>query len=100
MGDPIAPTRRTLTDRSGTIATGGTAQTLMAVNAQRNGMFFQNQSAENLFINWTTAAVATGQPSYRVAPGDTLFLEDTMISTEAMSVIGASTGSAFCCKEW
>lgn len=86
------------TDRSGTITSGGTAQTLMAANANRKYFLIQNLSTENLWINFTTTAVA-GQPSLRITPGTSFVLEGFFTSTEAVSIIGATTGSAFSAKE-
>lgn len=90
--------RGSLTNRSGTITEGGTAQTLAAANSSRKYLFVQNLSSENLWINFTTAA-AQNQPSLRLAPGDSFVMEDLFVSTEAVSIIGATTGSAFAAKE-
>lgn len=93
-----APVRGSLTNRSGTITLGGTAQTLAAANTSRSYLLVQNISAENLWINFTTAAVAD-QPSFKIVPGDTFFMESSFLSTELISIIGATTGSKFVSKE-
>lgn len=91
----------TLTNRSGTVATGGTAQTLAAVNATRKYLFVENPCAqtESLWINFTTAAVAS-QPSIEIAPcGSFLMASPNFVSTELVSVIAATSAHPFIAKE-
>lgn len=86
------------TDRSGTITAGGTAQTLASANTSRKYLLIQNVSAGDLWINFTTAAIA-GQPSFKLASGDSFVQEGTFVSTEAISIFGATSGQAFSAKE-
>ena len=95
---PITPTKGTLTNRSGAITNGGTAQTVAAVNANRQYFFFENVSLGDLWINFTTTAVI-GQPSIKIAPKGAFVMEASFISTEAISVIGATTAQAWTAKE-
>jgi hypothetical protein len=92
------PTRGTLTNRSGSITTGGTSQQLAASNAARLYLFVQNIAGENLWINFGTAAVQD-QPSVRLQPGDSFVMEAAFIDNEAVNIIGATTGSKFVAKE-
>jgi len=101
------PVQGTLTDRSGSITTGGTAQTLAAANTNRRYLLIQNPlsaatqgiaTAESLFINFTTAAVM-GSPSIELAPGDIFVMEGLAVSTELVSVIAATTGHKWVAKE-
>lgn len=92
------PTAGTLTNRSGTITVGGTAQQLMAANASRKYLFIQNLSTENMWINLTTTAT-TGQPSIKLLPNGVFSMEGAFVSTESVSVIAATTGSAYTAKE-
>lgn len=87
----------TPTDRSGTITTGGTAQTPMALNAARNEAWVQNIDAtEDLWINITGgAAVVNGLASYRL-PAGTAWAGKT---TAAISVIAATTAHKFSAGE-
>ncbi len=102
-GELIAITRPTsglLTDRSGTITAGGTAQTLMASNASRRYLLIINIDAtEDLWINFTTAAVTTGQPSIPIRPGGAFVQEANFVSTELISVKAVTTGHAWTAKE-
>ncbi len=91
------PKRGTATDRSGTITLGGTAQSLMSSNANRNYLYVQNNSIGDIWINFTTTAVV-GQPSIRIISLN-VFEMKTFVSTEAMSIIGATLGQAFTAKE-
>lgn len=99
--DSNAARRGTLTDRSGTITVGGTAQQLMAVNANRKYVLIINPSnaSEALYINFTTTAVITGPPSIRLDAGDSFVMEGEFVTTELISVNAATTGHAFVAKE-
>jgi hypothetical protein len=90
--------RGTLTDRSGTVATGGVSQQVMAANTARKYLLFENVSTEDKWINFTTAATAA-QPSILIKPNGSYELEGNYITTEAMHVISASTSSPYTAKE-
>lgn len=87
-----------VTDRSGTITLGGTAQVIMAANTARRYLFIQNVSDTTMWCNFTTTAVAN-QPSMQLIPGASFVMEASFISTEAISCIGATTAKAFTAKE-
>jgi len=95
---PVTPGRGAVTNRSGTITAGGTAQTLAAVNASRKYLIIQNVSAGDLWINFTTTAIV-GQPSVKIGPDASFVMEASFVSTELISIIGATTGQAFAAKE-
>jgi hypothetical protein len=91
-----------LTDRSGSITSGATAQTVSAAKT-RNYLLIQNISVEALWVNFGTTAVAD-QPSIKLAPdsgsgGGTLSFEGGFVPNTLVSIIGATTGSKFVCKE-
>jgi hypothetical protein len=95
----IAGAIATRTDKSGTITTGGAAQTAIASNASRKGFEIQNQSSANLYFS-TLATAVQGQPSVLIAPGQ---LYETPIGgsgTGAVSLIGPTTGQAYAAREW
>lgn len=95
----ISGTQGTLTDRSGTITLGGTAQTLAAANATRKYLIVENVSqTEDLWINFTTTAVV-GQPSLLIKPNGVFVMESSFVSTELVSVIAATTSHAWAAKE-
>lgn len=87
-----------LTDRSGTITLGGTAQSLMAANLARRYLFVENLSVGDEWINFTVAAVLS-QPSIRLVPGASFVMESSIVSSDALSIIGATTAQAFAAKE-
>lgn len=87
-----------LTDRSGTITAGGTAQVVMVENEYRNYLFMQNVSSGDLWINFGATAVAS-QPSIRLVPGDSFTMEQSFVSVESVSIIGATTGQAYSARE-
>lgn len=88
-----------VTDRSGTITTGGTSQQLAASNAVRIYLFVENVSAENLWINFGAGAAVANQPSIKIVPNGSFVMESTFVCTQAVQIIGATTGSAFTAKE-
>jgi hypothetical protein len=94
------PRRGTLTDKSGTITLGGTAQTLTAINTSRRYMFIMNPptESERLWINFTTTATGAS-PSIPLDPGASFVFESLYVTTELISVIAATTGHAFIAKE-
>lgn len=86
------------TDRSGSITLGGTAQTVMAANAQRRYLFFQNVSNEAMRLDiGATAANATAIVIDGSNQG--LVFEGSFVPKGAVSVLGATTGKAFIAKE-
>lgn len=97
-GSAVVNPSGAFTDRSGTITLGGTAQTIAVAQATRKTFIFENLSSESLWVNFGIAAVQN-QPSFEVLPKGTLRLTSEFISTELISVIGATTGSAFTAKE-
>lgn len=99
MSGTIAGNPWFLTDRSGTIATGGTAQVLMAANSQRRGYWVQNVSSGDLWINALGPAVAN-QPSILIPPRALYEVDASTVPTTEISIIGATTGQAFSAREW
>lgn len=87
-----------LTDRSGTITTGGSSQTLAASNSARHYLVVQNVATEMLWMNFTSAAAADST-SLRLGPGDSFEMGGAFVSTEAVTILGATTGSRFIAKE-
>lgn len=87
---------RTGTDRSGSITTGGAAQSLAAANPSRTRLVGQNISSGDLWINeagGTAAADTAG--SYVIGPRATFRINTTL----AVSIIGATTGQKFTARE-
>lgn len=87
-----------LTDRSGAITTGGTAQQVAASNATRKYFFFQNNSDTDMWINFGVTAVAT-QPSIKIAAGGNYENPSHFCQNALVSVICATTGKTFTSKE-
>lgn len=86
------------TDGSATITTGATAQTVFAANATRARLFVQNQSTDLLWINFGVTAVQS-QPSVRLEPFDVWVDLAPSCTSQLVSIIGPTTGQAFCAKE-
>lgn len=88
----------TFTDRSGTIAVGNTAQALMASNINRLMYVIQNLSSGDIYVSFVGTAVLT-QPSIRIPAGAMLTSSGVFVSTQAISIIGATTGQVFTAYE-
>lgn len=100
-GKRVVTTRPTVDweNRSGTIGTGGTAQSLAAENKKRMGLWVQNQSAGSLWIN-DLGAATQAQPSLEIKTGETLIIDNGNAPSAAISIVGATTGQAFSAREW
>ena len=96
----------TLTDRSGSITLGGSAQQIAAANAARRYLLIQNISTTALWVNIGATAVQD-QPSITLqacaAAGDgsggVLTFEGSFVPTALVSIIGPTTGAKFVAKE-
>lgn len=84
-------------DLSGTITTGGTAQTLAAANEGRDHIFIGNPNASgSLWVNdLGGTAAANGAGSTEIPPGDVVKTR----SRNAISIIHATTSAAFTAGE-
>lgn len=84
-------------DLSGTITTGGTAQTLVAANEGRDHVFIGNPNATgSLWVNDLGGTAATnGAGSTEVPPGDVVQTR----ARNAISIIHATTGAKFTAGE-
>ena len=86
----------TLTNRSGSITTGGTAQQSAAANSARTFLFIQNpDTATDLYVSLVgTASSAANSGSIRLAPGAGMTF-DMRVPAGAVSVFSATTGKGF-----
>lgn len=92
----------TLTDRSGTITTGGTAQSLAAANTDRRYLLVQNPdtNGSDLWVDFGGTAAVQASPSVQIKPGGSYeAVGRYQCPTGAVSVIGATTGMPFTAKE-
>jgi len=97
---PIVFSTATITSRSGTIATGATAQSLMVANAARKGWFIQNNSTGDLWVNRFGGTAIAGQPSLLIPAGALYETPDGGSGGNALSIYGATTGQTFTAAEW
>lgn len=83
-----------LTPRSGTITSGGTSQAVAVANPARKYFILQNQSVEDLYVNFDASATAAGD-SIKLVPGGSWESGPNFVPTDSVNVIGATTGSKF-----
>lgn len=95
----VEPTAAAITNRSGSIATGGTAQTLMAANPQRKGYSVQNRSTASLFISEVETAM-DDEHSFELRPGALYESPYSGTPLTEISIFGATTGQKFSAREW
>jgi hypothetical protein len=88
----------TWVDKSGTIATGGAAQTAVPENLARSYLFIQNNSAGDLWFNAGVTAVAS-QPSIKLVAGASIAYDASFVPRTLISIIGATTAQTFTIKE-
>lgn len=83
-------------DRSGTIASGGTSQSLVEARDFRSYLLVQNTSSETLGIGIDTDATGAS-PSILIGAGQAW--EPLAPPNQALTIIGATLGSTFTCYE-
>ncbi|HTV88004.1 MAG TPA: hypothetical protein VME41_03215 [Stellaceae bacterium] len=87
-------------DGSGTVATGGAAQTLFGGIAPVNGFLVQNNSSAALWISDVGTASAGGA-AIQLAAGGGLFVTPSGYKPAgAVSLWGGTTGQAFTARRW
>lgn len=88
---------RSVSNHSGSIATGGTAQVIMAANTDRKWLFFQNISNTDMYLG--LGYIPTTSNGILVQKdGGSLKLESFVV-TDAIYVICASASKAFVALE-
>jgi len=94
-------------DCSGTITSGGVAQSAFVASRSRHGFIIYNlDTTEPLWINFNDTATASTQGSYPLtAPAPTTFSSGGSFYTSvgyngALSIVAATTGHKFSCTIW
>ena len=87
-------------DGSGTLAAGGSAQTLFGGIVPANGFLVQNNSSAALWIS-DTGAASNGGASIQLAPNGGIFITPSGYKPAgAVSLYGGTTGQAFAARRW
>jgi hypothetical protein len=86
-------------DGSGTIATGGTAQTLFGGIVPANGWLVCNNSTGALYVS-DVGAASGGGSSIQIAAGATFVTPSGYKPPGAVSIFGATTGQVFAARRW
>jgi hypothetical protein len=87
-------------DGSGSVAAGGSAQTLFGGILPANGFLVQNNSAAALWISDIGAASAGGASLQLDAYGGIFITPSGYKPAGAVSLFGATTGQAFAARHW
>ena len=87
-------------DGSGTVATGGSAQTLFGGIVPVNGFLVQNNSSAALWISDVGIASAGGASIQLAANGGLFVTPSGYKPAGAVSLFGATTGQAFAARRW
>jgi hypothetical protein len=87
-------------DGSGTVATGGAAQTLFGGAVPANGFLVQNNSSAALWISDVGAASAGGASIQLAANGGVFGTPSGYKPAGAVSLYGTTTGQAFAARRW
>ena len=87
-------------DGSGTVATGGNAQSLFGGTVPANGFIVQNNSSAALWIS-DTGAASNGGASIQLAPNGGIFMTPSGYKPAGpVSLFGVTTGQAFAARRW
>jgi|SRR5690242_6064127 len=87
-------------DGSGTVAAGGSAQTLFGGIVPATGYVVQNNSSASLWISDVGVASAGGASIQLLANGGTFATPSGYKPAGAVSLYGATTGQAFAARRW
>ena len=87
-------------DGSGTLATGGSAQTLFGGVVPANGFVVQNNSSAALWISDVGVASAGGASIQLAANGGIFASPSGYKPAGAVSLYGATTGQLFAARRW
>jgi hypothetical protein len=87
-------------DGSGTLATGGSAQTLFGGIVPLNGFLVQNNSSAALWLSDVGTASAGGASIQIAANGGTFATPSGYKPAGAVSIFGGTTGQAFAGRRW
>jgi hypothetical protein len=99
VGDvTVEPVRSAIAQENKTITTGGTAQVALATKANRNYFEIINISNEVLYLGIGVTATTDGIPLD--SNGGGYFSDNMNITTSAISILGATTGSKFITIEY
>lgn len=90
---------QTASDGSGTVAAGGTAQTLFGGITPVNGWLVANNSVAILYVCDVGAAIAGGA-SIPVAPGTVFATPPGYKPAGPVSLFGMTTGQSFAARRW
>ena len=96
----INATGAVASDGSGTLATGGSAQTLFGGIVPAHGFLVQNNSAGALWVSDVGTASAGGASIQLAATGGTFATPSGYKPAGAVSLFGATTGQAFSARRW
>jgi P pilus assembly chaperone PapD len=87
-----------LTDASGTIAAANASQHVLVSNPSRKYLLFQNLSANDMYINFASAATTGAGSIWVQANGGALIFESKICPVDALNVICNTSGAGFTCK--
>jgi hypothetical protein len=87
-------------DGSGTLAAGGSAQTLFGGIIPINGFLVQNNSSAVLWVSDVGTASAGGASIQLAANGGTFATPSGYKPAGAVSLFGATTGQGFAARRW
>lgn len=95
---PIVPsTAGPVVSCSGTIATGGTAQVLVAGGDVVHYLLVQNVGVSNLGVGLTNAPVIGNAATVTLGPGSSMVFESAYITNSAMWIIGPTNSQPYTC---
>jgi hypothetical protein len=86
-------------DGSGTIVTGGAAQTLFAGVVPSNGYLVANNSSNTLYVS-DVGAAGPGGASIPIAPGAVFMTPSGYRPSGAVSLYGSAAGQGFAARRW
>lgn len=99
FGIPIVDISRpaAFSDASGSINASNVSQQIFAANDDRHYLYFQNESSDNMYVDFGIAANTTS--SFKIPASGSLVFDSAFIPASTVNIICATSGAVFIAKE-
>ena len=99
FGIPVVDISRpaVFADGSSTIVASNTSQQVFSINDDRHYLYFQNESANAMYVDFGVAA--NTNTSFKIPASGNLIFDSVFVPSSAVNIISATSGARFIAKE-